>query len=152
MGKDWLHQSLQEDPILYTLLGGSQDSQGSPGFWLLPAVETAKQSCLPTCSTLGGVRNCSSGPAPYLLRQDTWGSLCRVFTTVQPVCSRVCTAGMCILFIFCSHKFRGTVPISLIVGYTPSFNIESHHVIQDALELCLRLGLAQTPNLPASAS
>lgn len=88
---------------LYITGGGgwSQDSQGAPRFRVLPAVETAKQSCLPP-GTLGGVRNYSSGPAPYPLRQNTRGSLCTVFTPVQPVCSRVCTTNIrthLILFI-----------------------------------------------------
>ena len=64
VGKDWLPWSPREDFIPHTLLGCLQKASehwGSRSILLWKP--TAKQSCLPTCSILGGVRNESSGPA-----------------------------------------------------------------------------------------
>lgn len=157
---------LQEDCVLYTLLGGLREARepwGSKRF--LPWKQLSRAVCL-LGSILGEVRNYSSGPAPGPLGQNPWGSLCVVFSTAQPMCSRACLANTCTRRTLC--VFKGVINKHIYTSDTSFFPIVSisftvgciTHPLQYRISAynpgCpgtpLRPRLAQTPNLSALAS
>lgn len=91
VGRGWLYRPAGRLHFLYNAIGllrKAREPWGSKRF--LPWEQLSRSVCL-LSSILGDVRNYSSGPAPGPLGQNPWGSLCVVFSTVQPMCSRECS-------------------------------------------------------------